>query len=109
METRSPKYTNMRDKTHDHIKVIKVFKITTKGVGSQTQTKDASEAGTKNNTETKVKDAETMEVTKTKRNTSEKADTNAKNNDIAKATGPNTSRTEESRDPNTIATDTAQR
>ena len=50
METRSPKYTNMRDEIHDHIKVIKVIKvtkITKKGLGSQTQTKDTSEAGTK--------------------------------------------------------------
>ena len=83
------------------------IKVTTKGIRSQTQAKDTSEAGTENNTETKAKDAETTEVTKTKSNTSEKTDTNANNNDIA--TGPDTSRTEESRDPNPIATDTAQR
>ena len=69
METRSLKYTNMRDKTHDHIKVIKVIrviKMTTKGIGSQTQTKDTSKAGTKNNTKAKVENAETTEAAKTK-------------------------------------------
>ena len=82
MENKRPKYTNMKDETNYHIKVInviKITKITTKGIGSQTQTKDTSEAGTTNN------------------------------NNIAKATGPNTCKTEERRDPNTIATNTAQK
>ena len=72
---------NMRDKTQDIkvIKVIQITKITTKGIVSKTQTKDTSEAGTKNN------------------------------NNIAKTTGPNTSKTEERRDQNTIATNTAQK